>query len=202
MSRYDRRAIFIMENAASPEITKLLVEWSDGRKAALDEVLPLIEGELRRIAHRYMNKERAGHTLQTTALVNEAYLRLIDQNRVKWQNRAHFFAISARMMRRILVDHARSKHYAKRGGHAVHVSLAATEPISNGPTAEITALNEALIRLERLDPRQAHVVELRFFGGLTIKETAEAMGISSDTVKREWTTAKAWIYREVGSLAV
>jgi len=189
-----------MENAASPEITQLLIEWSDGRKAALDEVLPLIEGELRRIAHRYIGKERAGHTLETTALVNEAYIRLVDQNRVKWQNRAHFFAISARMMRRILVDYARSKGYAKRGAHAVHVSLASAEPISSEPAAEITALNEALSRLERLDPRQARVVEMRFFGGLTIKETAEALGISVDTVKREWTTAKAWIYREMSNL--
>lgn len=188
-----------MNNAISPQITDLLVEWSNGNKMALDEMLPLIENELRRLAHRYMSRERPGHTLQTTALVNEAYLRLIDQNNVRWQNRAHFFAIAAQMMRRILVDYARRKCYAKRGAAAIHVSLNEAAVVSNEPSAEVTALDEALTRLESLDARQARVVELRFFGGLTIKETAQAMEISVDMVKREWSTAKAWLYREMKS---
>ncbi len=189
-----------MNNSISPQITGLLVEWSNGSKSALDEMLPLIETELRRLAHRYMSRERPGHTLQTTALVNEAYLRLIDQNNVRWQNRAHFFAIAAQMMRRILVDYARRKMYAKRGGAgAIHVSLDQAGLVSNEPSAEVSALDEALTRLESLDARQARVVELRFFGGLTITETAEAMEISVDMVKREWSTAKAWLYREISS---
>ena len=186
-----------MPNLPSPKITQYLVDWSNGNQSALNEVLPLIETELRRIAHRYMNRERLGHTLQTSALVNEAYLRLADQHNVRWQNRAHFLAISAQMMRRILVDHARRKKYAKRGGSAIQVSLTKANLASDGPAAEVTALNEALTRLEKLDPQQARVVELRFFGGLTIKETAEALGISVDMVKREWSTAKAWLYREM-----
>jgi RNA polymerase sigma factor (TIGR02999 family) len=180
-----------------PPITGLLTKWSDGNKAALDELFPLVEEELRRLAHRRMNRERPGHTLQTSALVNEAYLRIAKQNNIRWENRAHFFAIAARMMRRILVDYARSKNYAKRGGGAVQVSLAAAEQTAGEPAAEIMALHEALIRLEEFDLRQAQVVELRFFGGLTNKETAEAMDISVDTVKREWSTAKAWLYREI-----
>jgi RNA polymerase sigma factor (TIGR02999 family) len=186
-----------MKSAPSPQITGLLVEWSNGNKAALDEMMPLIDGELRRLAHRYMNRERPGHTLQTTALVNEAYLRLIDQNNMRWQNRAHFFAIAAQMMRRILVDYARRSKYAKRGAGAVHVSLDHTDLIANEPAAEVRAIDEALRRLESLDPHQARVVELRFFGGLTIKETAEVLNVSVDTVKREWSTAKAWLYKEM-----
>lgn len=161
--------------------------------------MPVVYGELHRLAHHYMNRERAGHTLQTSALVNEAYLRLVDQRNVKWHNRAHFFAIAAQMMRRILVDYARSHLYAKRGAGAVHVSLTHATLVSNEPTAEVTALDDALTKLESIDPRQARVVELRFFGGLTIKETAEAMGISADMIKREWGTAKAWLYREMSS---
>ena len=186
-----------MENTTSPNITELLAKWSDGNKAALDELLPLIESELRRLAHRRMSRERPGHTLQTTALVNEAYLRLIKQNDVSWQNRAHFFAIAAKMMRRILVDYARSKMYAKRGGAAVRVSLTAAETSATDPAVEVTSLHESLSRLEELDSRQARVVELRFFGGLTIKETAEVMDISADTVKREWSTAKLWLHRDI-----
>ena len=151
------------------------------------------------MAHRYMNRERPGHTLQTSALVNEAYLRLVDQRSVEWHNRAHFFAIAAQMMRRILVDHARSHKYAKRGAGAVHLSLEHAAMISNEPTAEVVALDEALKQLESIDPQQARVVEVRFFGGLTIKETAEALGISVDMVKREWSTAKAWLHREMSS---
>lgn len=188
-----------MNEAHSTKITGLLAEWSNGNRVALDEMLPLIESELRRLAHHYMSRERPGHTLQTTALVNEAYLRLIDQENVRWQNRAHFFGIAAQMMRRILVDYARRKLYAKRGGGAAHVSLDHADLVSNEPAVEVTALDEALTRLESFDARQARVVELRFFGGLTIKETAEAMGISADMVKREWSTAKAWLYREISN---
>lgn len=186
-----------MADVSSPQITQFLVEWTNGNRSALDKVFPLVESELRRLAHHYMNRERPGHTLQTSALVNEAYLRLIDQHAVRWQNRAHFFAISAQMMRRILVDHARRKKYAKRGGGAIHVSLTHGDRVYAGPDAEVIALDEALTRLESLDIQQARIVELRFFGGLTIKETAEAMGISVDMVKREWSTAKAWLYREM-----
>jgi RNA polymerase sigma factor (TIGR02999 family) len=186
-----------MTDVPSPQITQFLVEWSNGNRSSLDKMFPLVEAELRRLAHRYMNRERPGHTLQTSALVNEAYLRLVDQHAVRWQNRAHFFAISAQMMRRILVDHARRKKFAKRGGGAIHVSLTNANHVPTGPDAEVTALDEALRRLESLDMQQARIVELRFFGGLTIKETSEAMGISVDMVKREWSTAKAWLYREM-----
>lgn len=186
-----------MSNASSQQITQYLIDWSNGNRSAMNEVFPMVEAELRRLAHRYMNRERPGHTLQTSALVNEAYLKLIDQRSVKWQNRAHFFAISAQMMRRILVDHARRMKYAKRGGGAVHVSLVNAEKLLASPDTEVSALDEALTRLATLDARQARIVELRFFGGLTIKETSEAMDISVDMVKREWSTAKAWLYREM-----
>ena len=175
----------------------MLIEWGNGDQAALDRVMPLVYGELHRLAHSYMKRERGGHTLQTSALVNEAYLRLIDQTNVRWQNRAHFFGIAAGMMRRILVDCARRHNYLKRGGGALHVSLNQASATSNERTAEVIALDEALIKLESIDPQQSRVVELRFFGGLTIKETAEAMGISVDMVKREWSTAKAWLYRQM-----
>lgn len=186
-----------MSRVPTTHITKRLVEWGQGDRTALDEVLPHLERELRRLAHHYMSRERPGHTLQTTALVNEAYLRLIGQNNVNWQSRSHFYAIAAQMMRRILVDYARGRLYAKRGGGAVHVSLEMADAVSNERTAELTVLDEALRELETIDSRQARVVELRFFGGLTIKETADVMQISSDTVKREWSTAKAWLYREM-----
>lgn len=181
------------------DITQLLIDWSDGDKAALEQVTPLVYAELHRLAHRHMDRERAGHTLQTTALVNEAYLRLVDQRNVKWNNRAHFFAIASQMMRRILVDYARSHLYAKRGAGAVHLSLDHAGLVSKEPSAEVTALDEALTKLELVDPQQARVVELKFFGGLTIKETAEVMGLSIDMVKREWSTARAWLYREMTS---
>lgn len=186
-----------MEERGQAPITQLLLDWSDGDRAALDRVTPMIYDELHRLAHYYMNRERAGHTLQTSALVNEAFVRIVDQRNIKWNNRAHFFAIAAQMMRRILVDYARSHLYAKRGGGAVHVSLDQAGFVSNEPTAEVTALDEALIKLEAIDPQQARVVELKFFGGLTIRETAEVMGISVDMVKREWSTARAWLYREM-----
>ena len=188
-----------MNDQAQLPITQMLLDWSGGDKAALERMMPIVYGELHRLAHRYMNRERAGHTLQTSALVNEAYLRLVDQRSVEWHNRTHFFAIAAQMMRRILVDYARGHLYAKRGAGAVHVSLTQAASVSKQPTAEVTALDEALTKLESIDPQQARVVELRFFGGLTIKETAEAMGISVDMVKREWSTAKAWLYREMKS---
>ena len=188
-----------MSDHAELPITQMLLDWSGGDRDALERMMPVVYGELHRLAHRYINRERPGHTLQTSALVNEAYLRLIDQRNVKWNNRAHFFAIAAQMMRRILVDYARSHLYAKRGAGAVHLSLAHADDVSNQVTAEITALDEALTQLQSIDPQQARVVELRFFGGLTIKETAEAMEISVDMVKREWSTAKAWLYREMKS---
>jgi RNA polymerase sigma factor (TIGR02999 family) len=175
----------------------MLLDWSGGNAEALDRLTPLVYAELHRLAHHHMNRERAGHTLQTSALVNEAFMRLVDQRSVKWNNRAHFFAIAAQMMRRILVDYARRHLYAKRGAGAIHVSLDHAQLVSNEPAAEVTALDEALSKLESIDPQQARVVELRFFGGLTIKETAEVMKISVDMVKREWSTARAWLYREM-----
>lgn len=187
-----------MDERSQLHITQVLFEWSEGDPDALERLTPLVYDELHRLARHYMSRERAGHTLQPSALVNEAYLRLIDQRDIKWNNRAHFFAIAARMMRRILVDHARHHLYAKRGAGAVHVTLDHAGLASEGASAEVTALDEALTRLECLDPQQARVVELRFFGGLTIKETAEAMKISVDMVKREWSTAKAWLSREMG----
>ena len=186
-----------MDEAARSQITQMLVDWSEGDRSALENLTPLVYGELHRLAHHYMNRERAGHTLQTSALVNEAFLRLVDQRNVKWNNRAHFFGIAAQMMRRILVDYARSHLYAKRGAGAVHVSLDQVGLASSEPTAEVTELDEALTKLESIDPQQARVVELKFFGGLTIKETSEVMGISIDMVKREWSTAKAWLFREM-----
>lgn len=188
-----------MDDREQLHITQLLLDWSDGNQAALEDLTPIVYGELHRLAHHHMNRERAGHTLQTSALVNEAFMRLIHQKNVKWNNRAHFFAIAAQMMRRILVDYARSHLYAKRGAGAVHVSLDQAGLVSKEPSAEVTALDEALTKLESIDPQQARVVELKFFAGLTIKETAEVMGISIDMVKREWSTAKAWLYLEMSS---
>ena len=179
------------------EVTQLLIDWSGGDQAAFDKLVPLVYEELRRLAHHYMSREHVGHTLQTTALVNEAYLRLVDQKRVRWQNRAHFFGIAAQMMRRILVDYARKRRYAKRGGELLKVSLAEAEGLSDERAADIAALDEALKSLAEIDPQQSRVVELRFFGGLTIEETAEVLGLSRDMVNREWATAKAWLYQEM-----
>lgn len=186
-----------MHEREQAKITQMLLDWSDGDRTALERLTPLVYAELHRLAHSYMNRERAGHTLQTSALVNEAFLRIVDQRNVKWNNRAHFFAIAAQMMRRILVDHARGHLYAKRGAGAIHVSLDHAGLVSDEPSAEVIALDEALTKLEVIDPQQARVVELKFFGGLTIKETAEVTGISVDMVKREWSTAPAWLYREM-----
>jgi len=186
-----------MANPSPHEITQLLVNWGNGDQAALDKLMPLVYKELHRLAHHYMRRERPGHTMQTTALVNEAYLKLVDQRNVDWQNRAHFFAISAQLMRRILVDQARSHAYAKRGGGARKVSLDEVAHLSLVKAAELVALDDALQGLAAIDPRQARVVELRFFGGLTIQETAEVLGLSSATIKSEWQTAKAWLYHQL-----
>lgn len=179
------------------EITQLLVNWANGDQTALDALMPMVYGELHRLAHHYMRRERPGHTIQTTALVNEAYLKLVDQRNTRWQNRAQFFAISAKLMRRILVDHARSYAYAKRGGGIQKVSLREVADLSSISASEIVMLDEALVLLAEIDSRQSQIVELRFFGGLTIKETAEVMGLSPATIKLEWRTARAWLYRHM-----
>lgn len=176
-------------------MTQLLLAWSEGDQTALDKLLPLVNAELRRLASRYLRRESTGHTLQTSALVNEAYLRLIDQRQVQWQNRAHFFGIAAQLMRRILIDHARGYHYQKRGGGALRVSLDEAAAVTEARAAELLAVDEALERLTALDARKGRIVELRFFGGLTEPETAEVMGVSVPTVQREWRAAKAWLHR-------
>lgn len=178
-------------------ITELLLSWSNGNKEALDQILPVVYDELRKQAANYLRRERAGHTLQTTALIHEAYIRLVDQRNVRWQNRAHFFGISAQMMRRILVDHARAKARAKRGGSDIRVSLDDANLTTKEADLDIVALDEALDRLAKIDEQQSRVVELRFFSGLTVEETAEVLKISPATVKRDWSMAKAWLHREV-----
>jgi RNA polymerase sigma-70 factor (ECF subfamily) len=188
-----------MPTPSTHEVTQLLLDWSDGDQAAFDALMPLVYDELRQMAHRYMSPERPGHTLQTTALVSEAYLRLVDQKRVHWQNRAHFFAVAAQAMRRILIDYARKQRYAKRGGGAPKISLEEAAVMSQERAADLVALDQALITLASLDPQQSRVVELRFFGGLTIEETAEVLRLSVDMVKREWATAKAWLSREMSN---
>lgn len=186
--------------APSPHhITQLLKDWSNGDQAAGDELMILVYDELHRMAHRHMRRERLGHTLQTSALVNQAYVRLVDQKNVKWQNRAHFFAIAARMMRRILVDHARSRQYARRGGDALHVSLDEVAIVSEERATDVVALDDALLSLAAIDPRKSQIVELRFFGGLSIDETATLLAVSPGTVMRDWTLAKAWLRREIMS---
>ena len=179
------------------DVTKLLVAWGNGDEAARDELIPLVYRELHRLAHHYMNRERPDHTLQTSALVNEAFVRLIDQKEVHWQNRAHFFGIAAQMMRRILVDYARSRHYAKRGGNPRRVSWNDALIVTEERTAEVLALDSALEGLAGFDPRKSQIVELRFFGGLSIDETAEALNVSPGTVMRDWTLAKAWLSRAI-----
>lgn len=176
----------------------MLLDWGRGsNQEVLSKLMPLIYDELHRLASRYMNKERVDHTLQTTALVHEAYVRLIDQKKVQWQNRAHFVGIAAQLMRRILIDHARGHQYAKRGGGARKVSLDEAPPIAVQKATDLLALDDALKRLAATDPRKSQVVELRFFGGLTIEETAEALKLSPKTVMRDWDVAKAWLYREL-----
>jgi RNA polymerase sigma-70 factor (ECF subfamily) len=188
-----------MRTHSPNEITQLLVAWGDGDQAALNELTPLVHEELRRLAHRYMGGERPGHTLQTTALVNEAYIRLIDWKNVRWQSRAHFFGVSAQLMRRILVDFARSRGYQKRGGGALAVSLDEAAFVSDDKGADLVALDEALKSLAKLDARQSKVVELRFFGGLSVDETAEVLKVSSGTVRRDWSLARAWLHRELAA---
>jgi RNA polymerase sigma factor (TIGR02999 family) len=184
-------------SAPVPDLTQLLVEWRTGNRDALDQLMPLVYRELQTLASRYLSRERAGHTLQATALVNEAYLKLIDQRNVQWQNRAHFLGIAARLMRRILIDHARRRGRAKRGSAATHITLVEGLAASEPRDIDAIALDDALVALEKLDPQQAQMVELRFFGGLTVEETAEVLGISEGTVKREWRVAKAWLYRHI-----
>jgi RNA polymerase sigma factor (TIGR02999 family) len=186
------------DDARPEQVTALLLAWGEGDEAALQQLIPLVHDELHRLAQRHMRAERQGHTLQPTALINEAFIRLVEVKRVRWQNRAHFLAMSARMMRRILVDFARSKQYLKRGAGAQNVSLEGIEDPSNEPGHDLVALHDALESLAEIDPRKSQVVELRFFGGLSVEETAEALAISPDTVMRDWKLAKAWLLRELG----
>ena len=181
----------------APHVTTLLVAWADGDEGALEQLVPLVHRELRRMAHRVMSAERADHTLQPTALVNEVYLRLVDMKSVRWNDRAHFFALSARLMRRILVDLARSRRYQKRGGGAPTVLLNETSIPAPERGEDLVALDEALLRLAELDPRRSQVVELRFFGGLSVEETAEVLNVSRHTVMRDWTLARTWLLREL-----
>jgi RNA polymerase sigma factor (TIGR02999 family) len=179
-------------------ITHLLKEWSDGDLSALDKLTPLVYAELRQQAARYLRRERPGHSFQTTALINEAYLRLIDAKDVRWQSRAHFFAIAANLMRRILVDHARRRDAEKRGGSQLRLTLDEGLAVTKETNVDLLAIDEALDRLATIDPQQARVVELRFFSGLSVEETASALDVSPKTVKRDWSVARAWLRREIG----
>jgi RNA polymerase sigma factor (TIGR02999 family) len=182
----------------SEGVTQLLLEWGAGDKAALDKLMPLVQAELRRLANNYLRRERVNHTLQPTALVNEAYLRLIDQKNARWQNRAQFFGVAAQLMRRILVDHARFHQAQKRGGSdQQRLSLTTAEQVIDKPNIDLLALNEALNELAEIDPQQSRIVELKFFGGLSIEETAEVVGISHATVERDWKMARAWLRRKL-----
>jgi RNA polymerase sigma factor (TIGR02999 family) len=183
--------------AHPPNITQLLLAWRDGDQAALDALMPLVQQELHRLAVRYMADERAGHLLQATALVNEAYVRLVDWKDVRWQNRAHFFAMAAQIMRRVLVDMARARGRAKRGRGQVHVSLADAGDLPVAERADVVALDDALNSLEALDPRKCRVIEMRFFGGLSLQETADVLNVSVATVRRDWSMARAWLHREL-----
>jgi RNA polymerase sigma-70 factor (ECF subfamily) len=185
-----------ISDAALGDVSKLLLAWTGGEQSALDKLTPIVYRELHRLARRYMKGERTGHSLQTTALVNEAYLRLVDYKRMQWQNRAHFFAVSAQVMRRILVEHARRRNL-KRGGAVPHVSLDEAVQVGGRKPADLVASDDAMNSLARLDPRKVQVVEMRFFGGLSVEETAEVLKVSPVTVMRDWSTAKAWLYREL-----
>lgn len=187
-----------MHRDPSNAVTELLVRWRDGDREALETLMPLVYGELRRLAHHYLQRERSDHTLQGTALVHEAYLRLAGPNAPQWQNRAHFFGIAARVMRQILVEYARAHSAAKRGGTGVcKLTLDQALELPNQTDVDVVALDSALNRLSELDPQQSRIVELRFFAGLTIEDTSEVMGISPATVKRDWTSARAWLHREI-----
>jgi RNA polymerase sigma factor (TIGR02999 family) len=179
------------------DATELLVAWSNGDESAFDKLAPLVHHELRVLARRYMRRERSDHTLQATALVHEAYIRLIDVNRVQWQNRTHFLAVAAQTMRRILVEFARQRHRQKRGGDALRVTMDAAMDVAQDQSADLVALSDALSALATFDPRMSQVVELRFFGGLTVQETADVLKVSPETVMRDWKTAKAWLLREL-----
>jgi len=186
-----------MQAQSSKEITQLLIAWSDGDESALDRLAPLIHSELHQLAHRYMKRERPGHLLQTSALVNEAYVRLIDWKNVRWQNRAHFFGVAAQMMRRVLVDFARDRQYMKRGGGALQVSLSEAASFVMDHNTDLVALDEALTALAQLDPRKVRVVEMRFFAGLSVEEVADVLKVSKETVMRDWRLAKVWLLREL-----
>ncbi len=186
-----------MSGQSHQDVTELLMAWGNGDQDALSRLMPLVYDELHRLAEGYMRREHAGHTLQTTALLNEAYIKLVDSSRVRWQNRAHFFAVAAQLMRRILVDFARNRRYQKRGGDWRQVTLGEGLGVVTNVDSDLVALDEALQELAKLDPRKARVVELRFFGGLSLEETAEALQISTDTVGRDWRAAKAWLKREL-----
>lgn len=186
-----------MPTISSQQVTDLLQAWSDGDQTALEQLMPLVYTELHRLAKRYMHRERSGHTLQTTALINEAYLRLIERSHTRWENRAHFFAISAQLMRQILVDFARSRRSRKRGGEEFQVSLGEALPVAVKRDADLVALDDALQALAAIDARKSRIVELRFFGGLSEEETAEALKISPATVRRDWKVAKVWLLREL-----
>ena len=187
------------KSGASHRATGLLRAWGDGDQAALQELIPLVHDELRRLARRHMGRERAGQTLQPTALVNEAYLRLADLREMRWQDRAHFVAMAARLMRRVLVDIARSKGYQKRGRRPRQVSLDPALAASGAPEEDVVALDEALTRLAAHSPRRAQVIELKFFGGLSLEETAEALKVSTETVKRDWRLSRAWLHKELAT---
>lgn len=189
-----------MTKPSPHEITQLLQSWSDGNQEALDSLVPLVHAELHRLARHYMSGERPGHSLQTTELIDEAYVRLIDWKNVRWQNRAHFFGVAAQMMRRILVDFARARASAKKGGGAQYVSLSEAMTISPERGEDLIALDDALQSLSELDPRKSRIVELRFFGGLSVEETAEVLQISTRTVMRDWGLAQAWLYRELSGV--
>ena len=195
---YNRASLTVVMSTGSPnQITDLLLAWNSGEPTALERLVPLVEAELRRLARTYMRRERAGHTLQTTALINEAYVRLIDAKRIRWQNRAHFYGLAARLMRRILVDFSRERNYQKRGGGAYQITFDERLAITGTDNPDLLALDEALTELGQVDERKAQVVEMRFFGGLTEKEAAIALGVSAETARRDWRLAKAWLLRRL-----
>jgi RNA polymerase sigma factor (TIGR02999 family) len=182
---------------SSPDVTGLLIDWSNGDQHALEELMPLVYGELRRLAAAHLRRERSSSTLQSTVLVHEAYLRLVNQNNIQWRSRAHFYGIAARVIRRILVDHARAQHAGKRGAGAMRLELDDAMAVSEQRELDLLGLDDALRRLSELDERQGQIVEMRFFAGLSVEETAEVMRLSTATVKREWSSARAWLYREM-----
>ena len=187
-------AISVSAPVAQQQVTQLLGEWSQGDRGALEKLIPLVQPELQRLAHRYMSRERSGHTLQTTALLDDAYLELSDKTRPQWQNRAHFFAVAAQLMRRIMVDHARRRQALKRGGGAIRITLDESVASTETRAVELLALDDALEKLARFDPRMSEVVELRYFGGLTMEEIAEVLKVHVNTVRRDWRAARAWLF--------